>query len=68
MAIVVEPFLGVWPVMLAPVRISMPRFLNDRPTTLATSVSQPARIEGSASSTEGRYAPPGGTLEAKAGR
>ena len=31
--------------------MSMPRFLKERPTTLATSVSQPARIAGRASST-----------------
>ena len=32
-------------------RTSIPRFLKDRPTTAATSVSQPVRIAGSASST-----------------
>ena len=47
--IVVDPFLGVWPAIVTPVRISIPRFLKERPTTLATSVSHPVRIAGSAS-------------------
>ena len=49
MSIVVEPFFGLWPVILTPVRMSMPRFLKERLTTLATSVSHPTRIDGSAS-------------------
>ena len=42
---------GVWPVTITPVRTSMPRLLNDRSTTSATSLSQPGRIFGSASRT-----------------
>ncbi len=45
----VPPSPGSWPVTVTPVRTSMPRFLNDRTTTLATSSSQPGRILGSAS-------------------
>ena len=37
---------GSCPVTLAPVRIVIPRFWNDRTTTLATSASQPGRIFG----------------------
>ena len=39
----------VWPVTVTPVRMSIFFFLNERTTTLATSVSRPGRIFGSAS-------------------
>ena len=40
---------GVWPVTLTPVRTSILRRLNERSTTLTTSLSTPGRICGSAS-------------------
>ena len=39
---------GVWPVTMTPVRMSIFLRLNDRTTTLATSVSRPGRIFGQA--------------------
>ena len=36
---------GLWPVTLAEVVTEMPRFLNERATTLAMSLSQPARMD-----------------------
>ena len=44
-----RPSLGVCPFTITPVLMSMPRFLNARTTTLATSVSRPGRILGSPS-------------------
>src|SRR5439155_8234654 len=41
---------GSWPSTLTPVRTSIPRFLNERATTLTTSASQPGSSFGSASS------------------
>ena len=51
MLIVVCRTDGSWPVTLTPVRTSMPRFLNERTTTSATSGSTPGSTVGSASST-----------------
>ncbi len=41
---------GTWPVTVTPVRTAIPRLVNERTMTLATSVSQPGRIFGRASS------------------
>ena len=41
--------LGVWPCTITPVRMSIFLFLKLRTTTLATSLSSPGRIFGSAS-------------------